>query len=92
MYQRKVKIQKKNVVRIQRILILQKWILKIIKIDNMKKYNKIVFIISFINNFINLKFYNFFVLSSDFGSIQKKKKYYNLLVTLLTFYVNLILK
>ena len=58
------------------ILILEKWILKI---DNMKKiqniikkYNKLIFKISFINNFTNLKFYNFFVLSLDFGCIQKK--------------------
>ena len=37
-----------------------------------KKYNKIIFKISFINNFTNLKFYNFFILSSDFGCIQEK--------------------
>ena len=62
----KVKIWKNKVVRIQRILILEKWILKIIKIINMqkiqnmiKKYNKIIFKISFINNLTNLKFYNF---------------------------------
>ena len=49
---------------------------KIIKTDNMKKkqnitkkYNKIILKISFINNFTNLKFYNFFVLNSDFGCI-----------------------
>ena len=61
------------------------------KIQNIiKKYNKIVFKISFINNFTNLKFYNFFVLSSDFGCIQRKNDY-NSLVTLLTLYVNLIL-
>ena len=48
---------------------------KIIKIDNMKKiqniikkWNKIIFEISF----TNFKFYNFFVLSSDFGCIQEK--------------------
>ena len=63
-----VEIYKNKVVRIQRILKLEKWILKIIKIDNMKeiqniikKYNKIIFI----NNFKNLRIYNFFVLSSD---------------------------
>ena len=33
----KVKIYKNKVVRMQRIFILEKWILKIIKIDNMKK-------------------------------------------------------
>ena len=61
------------------ILILEKCILKIIKTDNVKKlqdmvkkYNKIIFKISFINNFTNLKFYNFFVLSSEFGYIQEK--------------------
>ena len=61
------------------ILTLEKWILKIIKINNMKKvqniikkYNKIIFKISFINNLANFEFYNFFVLSSDFGSIQEK--------------------
>ena len=50
-----------------------------IKIDNMnkiqknsKKYNKIIFKISSINNFTNLKFYNFFVLNPDFGWIQEK--------------------
>ena len=49
------------------------------KIDNMKKiqniiknYKKIIFKISFIKNFTNLKFYNFFVLSSNFGCIQEK--------------------
>ena len=49
-----------------------------IKIENMekiqniiKKYNKIIFKISFINNFTNLKFYNLFVLSSDFGCIRE---------------------
>ena len=43
------------------------------KIQNIiKKYNKIVFKISFINNFTILKFYNFFVLSSDFCCIQEK--------------------
>ena len=61
------------------ILTLEKWILKIIKINNMKKvqniikkHNKIIFKISFINNLANFEFYNFFVLSSDFGSIQEK--------------------
>ena len=75
----KVKILKNKVVRIQRILILGRLILKIIKINNMKKiqsiikkYNKIIFKISFINNFTNLKFYNFFVLSSHFDRIKKK--------------------
>ena len=38
-----------------------------------------------------MKFYNFFVLSSDFGCIQEKNDY-NLLLTLFTFYVNLNLK
>ena len=33
----KIKIQKNKVVRIQKTLILEKWILKIIKIDNVKK-------------------------------------------------------
>ena len=43
------------------------------KIQNIiKKYNKIIFEISFINNIKNLKFYNFFVLSSDFVCIQEK--------------------
>ena len=37
-----------------------------------EKYNTIIFKISFINNFTNLKFYNFFVLSSEFGCIQEK--------------------
>ena len=36
------------------------------------KYNKIIFKISVINNFTNLRFYNFFVLSSDFCCIQEK--------------------
>ena len=54
------------------------------------KYNKIIFKISFINNSTNLMFYNFFFLSSDFGCIKKKD--YNLLVTLLAFYFNLMLK
>ena len=62
------------------------------KIQNIiEKYNKIIFKISFIDNLTNLKFYNFFVLSSDFGCIQKKN-YYNLLVILLKFYVNPIVK
>ena len=49
--------------RIQTILILEKWILKIIKIDNMKKiqsiikkYAKIFLKISFINNFTTFLF------------------------------------
>ena len=43
------------------------------KIQNIiKKYNKIISKISFINNFTNLKFYNFFALSSVFGCIQEK--------------------
>ena len=63
------------------------------KIQNIiKKSNKIIFEISSINNFTNLKFYNFFVLISDFGRIEEKIIRYNLFVTLLTFYVNLILK
>ena len=37
----KVKILKNKVVRIQRILILEKWVFKIIKIDNMKKIQNI---------------------------------------------------
>ena len=37
-----------------------------------KKYHKIIFKISFMNNFTNLKIYNFLVLSSDFGCIQEK--------------------
>ena len=36
----KVKILKNQVVRIQRNIRLEKWILKIIKIDNMKKNTK----------------------------------------------------
>ena len=58
-----------EVVRIQRILILEKWILKIIKIDNMKKLRNIIkkYNKSFL--FLNLKFYNLFVLSSNFNSI-----------------------
>ena len=40
----RIKIQKKKVERIQRILILEKWILKIKRIDFFeKKYNKIIF-------------------------------------------------
>ena len=61
------------------ILTFEKWTLKIIKINNMKKvqniikkYNKMISTISFINNFTNFKFYNFSVLSSDFGCIQEK--------------------
>ena len=72
----KDKIYKNKVVRTQMIFILEEWILKIIKIDNMikiqniiKKYNKIIFKISFINNFTNLKFHHFFILSSDFRCI-----------------------
>ena len=43
------------------------------KIENIiKDYIKIIFKISFINNFTNLKFYNFFVQSLDFGCIQEK--------------------
>ena len=43
------------------------------KIQNIiEKYNKIIFKISFVNNFTNLKFYNFNVLSSDFGCTQEK--------------------
>ena len=62
-----------------------------IKIDNMKKiqnikYNKIIFKISFIINFTNLKFYNFFVLSSDFGCIQEK------MITIFTYYITVILR
>ena len=58
------------------------------KLQNIiKKYNKIIFKNFFINNFTNLKFYNFIVLSSDFGCIKKND--YNLLVTLLKFNVNL---
>ena len=42
------------------------------KIQNIiKKYNKTIYKISFINHFTNLKFYNFFVLSSDFDCIFK---------------------
>ena len=61
------------------------------KIQNIiKKNNKIIFKISFMNNLTNLKFYNFFVdLRFWFHS---RKNDYNLLVILLTFYVNLILK
>ena len=50
------------------------------KIDNMGKvqnitrnYNKIIFNISFINNFTNLKFYNILLLNSNFDCIRKKK-------------------
>ena len=80
----------------QRILILEKWILKIIKIDNMKKYkislkNKIIFKISFMNNFTNLEFYNFFLFWVQI-LVHSRKKDNNLLVALLTLYVNLILK
>ena len=41
-------------------------------IQIIEKCNKIIFKISFLNNFTNLNFYYFFVLSSDFGYIQGK--------------------
>ena len=41
------------------------------KIQNIiEKYNKIIFKISFINNFTNLKFSNFFVLLSKSESVK----------------------
>ena len=43
------------------------------KIQNIiKKYDKIILKIFFINNFTNLKFYNFFVLTSDLTALKKK--------------------
>ena len=62
------------------------------KVQNViKKYNKIIFQISFINNLTNLKFYNFFRSELRFW-LHSRKNNWNLLVILLTFYVNPILK
>ena len=76
-----VKIYKNKVVRIQRILILEKWILKIINIVNMKKiqniikkFNKIILFLKiyFINNFTNLKFTSFSFWAQNLAAFKKK--------------------